>query len=174
VFELIELIGPSSHNIAPDLVLEAIVECGGEHLGVAELSFQHNFLEYFCVAMNRPSLLDSVVEALLGFLPGVQIGQLELEVFLKRLPVEEVVWHFKAIIIVCLHSKFQLDLLPVCCPVSTELEGPLDLDLIRGEVGLVECDVVVALCKEGLGFGGGPVEWSGECDLQRFPMVQRG
>jgi len=119
-------------------------------------------------------LLDSIVEALLGFLPGIQIGPLESEVFLKRLPVEEVVRHFKAIIVVCFRGEFQLDSLPVCCPVSTELEGPLDLDLIGGEAGLVECDVVVALCKEGLGFGGGPIKWSGECDLQRFPTVQRG
>jgi len=52
---------------------------------------------------------------------------------LKRLPVEEVVWGFKTIVIVCFCGKFQLGLLPVCCPISAELEGPMDPDLIRDE-----------------------------------------
>jgi len=58
--------------------------------------------------------------------------------------------------------------------MGAELEGPLDPDLIRDEVQLVERDVVVALCEESLSLGGGPIEWSGERDLQRFATFWRG
>jgi len=44
-FELVELVRPSSNEIALDLILEAVVECRGDHLGIPELSLQCGFLE---------------------------------------------------------------------------------------------------------------------------------
>lgn len=166
--ELLEVVGTPSNQVSFNLVLEAIVEGGGDYYVAVELGFKDELLELFRVLAHRTGLLHAGEETLPCLFLSVHVVPFEAEVLLERAPLEEV---FRGIVPV---RQFPLDALPVGGLVGAHLERPLDFDAVGRELSTVQVDVVVAFREECPGFGTGTVERGWEYHLGSAPLRDSG
>jgi len=81
--EVVQVIRASSDQIALNLELEALIECGRDHFVIVEFCLKDELLESFDISANRSGLLQAGMETIASLLLRVEVSPLVEEIPLE-------------------------------------------------------------------------------------------